>query len=373
METIKLQKGYKFIKNTDDMIIRDIQDYFQEPKIYLEQNNRIIIGKTLLKKLQNITNTNNEEHGNENNNINKDKNKYKIKHKRRSTQKNEEHQYNHFRSLTEGNKRPLSVGIHYLFKTTNEILNEFKEGKKREENEIKKGTDNLIPNNVIDKVKNKYIYQEKKLKRNLIENEKDNHFFDYLAYKCKTKKENLLCNNIEYFRVKNQFLNFIENNKNLYEKFGNHCWLVDLRRPNKMKKPRRNFINTGNTENDIWEPVIDTSNNVEIIKKVEKSYDVNNNYEKFFKENYLYKKINESKDNKKIKKTIRYKFVELNDINKLIIKGKNIISLEKDNFLKYGNKSHNFRVFKDPREENNKYCKNCTYKTNYTFKPRKIE
>ena len=371
----KLQKGYKFIKNTDDMIIRDIQEYFQDPEIYLKQNNRIIIGKTLLKRLQNKKNIISEGNKDEINNITTDKNKLKIKQKRLSIQKNEEHNhYNHFLSLTEGNqKRPLSVGIHYLYKTTNEILNTYKEGRKREEKEIKKGTDNLIPKNVIDKVKNKYIYQEKRLKRNLLENEKDNHFFDYLANKCQTKKENLLFNNIEYFRVKNQFLNYIENNKNLYEKFGNYCWLVNLRRPDKINKSRRNFINIGKTENDICEPIIETSDNVEIIKKIEKSYDVNNNYEKFFKENYLCKNKNESKDNKKLKKMIRYKFVELSDINNLIIKGKNIISFEKENFLKYGNKYNNFRVFKDPREENEKYCKNCLYKTNYIFKPKKIK
>ena len=54
MEYAKYQKGFKFIKSNDDIIIRDIKEYFEEPKIYLKQNKRIIIGKSLLKNLQNF-------------------------------------------------------------------------------------------------------------------------------------------------------------------------------------------------------------------------------------------------------------------------------------------------------------------------------
>ena len=46
-----------------------------------------------------------------------------------------------------------------------EILNSFKEGKKREEKEIKEGTDKLIPKNIREKVKKLYLSQEKNLKK----------------------------------------------------------------------------------------------------------------------------------------------------------------------------------------------------------------
>ena len=51
MEYAKYQKGFKFIKSNDDIIIRDIKEYFEEPKIYLKQNKRIIIEKSSKFKL----------------------------------------------------------------------------------------------------------------------------------------------------------------------------------------------------------------------------------------------------------------------------------------------------------------------------------
>ena len=40
-------KGFKFIKNNDKMILRDIKEYFEDPNIYLKENKRFIIGKSL--------------------------------------------------------------------------------------------------------------------------------------------------------------------------------------------------------------------------------------------------------------------------------------------------------------------------------------
>ena len=61
MEYKKPLKGFKFIKSNDDNIVRDIKEYFEEPKIYLKQINKIIIGKDLLKKYENKINGINKE------------------------------------------------------------------------------------------------------------------------------------------------------------------------------------------------------------------------------------------------------------------------------------------------------------------------
>ena len=71
--------------------------------------------------------------------------------------------------------------------------------------------------------------------------------------------------------------------------------------------------------------------------------------------------------NVKNKNKYRSKIIELSGINEIVIKGKNVISLEKENFLKYKNNADKYRVFKDPREENKRYCDDCTYKSNYIF------
>ena len=366
MEANKTLKGFKFIKNSDDTIIRDIKEYFEEPTIFLKPINRIIIGKELLRKYQNRYNSNNEEKKKEIKENSKGKNiKLNHKNKRFSTRKNTIE--SHFYSLTEGNeKRPISIGIHYQYKTTNEILNKFKEGRKREEKEKLKGTDNLIPKNIFEKVKNQYLDQEKVLKRSINDINKAKLVIDILSKKCKIKKENLLCNTTEKFRIKNQFIDYIESNKNLYEKFGNYCWYMNLRRPKNMNKSRGYFLNIGKVENNIWEPIVDfPDKKVEIIKKVEKSYNAKNILEKFFKEKYIRPNI---KINKKIKTN---RIPKLNDINNIFIKGKNIITSEKDNFLKYENKTHKYRVFKDPIEANKNYCKSFIFKSNYKYNLKK--
>jgi hypothetical protein len=358
MAAKNLPKGFKFIKNNDDMIFRDVKEYFEEPNIYLKQINKIIVGKELLKKyekrINGIDDEDKKEISKEISNINK------LRKSRRNTARKSTID-NHIYFMTEGNeKRPSSVGIHYQYKTTKEILNQYKEGRKREIKEKEKGTNNLIPKNVMEKVKNQYINQEKQLKRLILESNNDEMFIGHLSKKCKIKRENLLFNTIENFRIKNQLINYIEYNKNLYEKFGNYCWYMNLRRPKIMNKSKGNFLNIGKVENNIWEPVVDLPDKkIEIIKKAEKSYEAKNNYENFFNEKYIktYKNIN-----KKIKKN---RLAKLSDINNIIIKGKNIISFEKENFLKYENKNNIYRVFKDPREENLRYCKDCIYKTNY--------
>ena len=57
MKEIKTIKGFKFIKNSDEDLIRDIKEYFENPKIFLKINNKIGIGKSSLRKRAiNITN-----------------------------------------------------------------------------------------------------------------------------------------------------------------------------------------------------------------------------------------------------------------------------------------------------------------------------
>ena len=110
---------------------------------------------------------------------------------------------------------------------------------------------------------------------------------------------------------------------------------MNLRRPNTVNKSKGNFINIGKVEKNIWEPIVDfPDKSVEIVKKVEKPFNSKTNFENFFKEKYIRPNI---KINKKIKIN---KIPELRDINNMIIKGKNIISLEKEIFLKYVNEGH---------------------------------
>ena len=227
-----------------------------------------------------------------------------------------------------------------------------------------------MPNEFVEKIKIKYLTQEKKLKEKNVQNTKDKNISIYLSKRCNKKEENLLYNNIENFRIKKQLLDYLESKKNLSERLGNKLWYIYLRRPDFIKKARGLFVSTGKEEKQIWEPVVDfPMNNVEIIKKVETPLKENNNFEKFLKIKHLYpvNLFNYNKKNIKIKS----RMPNLNEMNNMVIKGKNMILAEKENFLNHDDKltltGHKYRVFKDPRESNLKYSQDCLYKLDYQY------
>ena len=47
---MKTKKTFKFIKNYDEDIIKDIKDYFENPNIFLKKNKKIGIGKESLRQ-----------------------------------------------------------------------------------------------------------------------------------------------------------------------------------------------------------------------------------------------------------------------------------------------------------------------------------
>ena len=268
-------------------------------------------------------------------------------------------------------KRPLSVNIHYQYKSKNEIINSFLLGKKREEESKSKGTNNFIPNEVEENIKREYLNQEKNIKENVIHSYRDKNISNYLSKKCNKKEAELLYNNIENYRIKKQLLENLENNKILSEKLGDKYWYVNLRRPIFLKEPRSLYLNIGKNEKNIWEPIVEfPMKNVEIIKKTETPHKENNNFEKFLKEKHLYPK-NLFNPNKKYINKGKNKMPNLTEMNDMIVKGKNMILYEKENFLDDDKKlnltGRKYRVFKDPRENNSKYSKDCLFILDYNY------
>jgi hypothetical protein len=505
MKEIKTKKGFIFIKNKDQDILRDIKEYFEDPTIFLKLNKQIAIGKipsyrkdinnnnnkindsnnnikyikganantdtginlstipnysinqkTINSKEDNSPNSNNnniimntisgskDNNNNNNNNNSKTNNIFDFK-KQKAEKTNyynyintEQNLFNHksvgvanknllninkIYSITEDDKnngknkksskdnnnnkvivlisnknenlknsekfeepkkikkrriaygikntkRPLSVGIHYKYETSNEIIKTYTVGKSREEESKIKGTNDLMPNEVVDKIKIKYLTQEKKLKEKNAQFNNDKNISNYLCKKCNKKEENLLYNNIENFRIKKQLLDYLESKKNLSERLGNKLWYINLRRPDFLKSARGLFVNIGKDEKQIWEPVVDfPMNNVEIIKKAETPHKKDNNFENFLKIKHLYPRNLYNYTKKNIK--IRNKMPNLNEMNDMVIKGKNMILAEKENFLNHDDKltltGHKYRVFKDPREFNIKYSQDCLYKLNSQY------
>jgi hypothetical protein len=89
----------------------------------------------------------------------------------------------------------------------------------------------------------RFMKQEKLLDTLEDEKMRTTTFSKFMADKTKRTEENLLFNKTDAFRKKRNALELIENEKNLFDKFGNNYWLMDLRRPKSLNKLRTAYVN----------------------------------------------------------------------------------------------------------------------------------
>ena len=270
-------------------------------------------------------------------------------------------------------KRPLSVGIHYKYKTPQEIVETYIEGKEREKEGLIKGTDNFIPDNVTNGIKDRYITQEKNLTKQNLRDIQDKKISHYLATKIHNKEENLLYNNIDNYRIKQQLIQYLENNKTLTEKYGNNFWYVNLRRPEILKRYRDTYVNVGEADKEIWHTIMDVPDkNLEIIYSGKHNGE-QINFEKFLRKNRICSPLINIKNNKNNKNgKLKNDIPNLNNLDQIKVTGKNMISFEKDHFLSCkkeinGFNKRKFRVFRDPREDLEKNKKECLFELNYQY------
>lgn len=66
-----------------------------------------------------------------------------------------------------------------------------------------------------------------------------------ICQKTKRKKEDLLLNKTDIYRMKRQAIDLIENKKKLEEKYGDKSWYIGLRRPDNFKGTRYTLLNGG--------------------------------------------------------------------------------------------------------------------------------
>lgn len=477
----KTKKIFTFIKNDDFDLLRDIKEYFEEPKIFLKENPKIIIGSSKLKKIykskykdkKNNNNSNNNKI-NENvetaNNINNLLNMSSIHRKSngskdssiRNKQINTKYSnenckclsgnltsYKTKNNLTEGNKkiylstntntkgkntfnkkphfqnqniyirnneddfdlsellenktnkykniktvsntnktdktrkntkRPFSVknNIHYYYKTSEEICDYLSSYKNLEKDSIKKGTNYLIPKEVLEGVRKKFYTQEKKLQKNISQNDYFQKMSKYLSKKCRKNESNLLFNKIGDYRNKIQFMELLEKNKSLAERFGNYQWLIGLRRDKNGKEVRPVFVDISNNDKFIWKQILDLGDReVEIINnpqltnqginmnKYRKILDINQAENNIFNHRNIKTNIN-TKSNTNTNTPIP----NISPMTEIKVEGKNIINQEKNKYQSYKNifeNNYKFRVYKDPREEKLKNVQDCSYKINYEY------
>ena len=359
------KKYFILTKNKEEGISSELKELFEDPKKYLQNSSKFIIGNNYLNKLKipksfflkkqnnSLTKLNylkkDEFDFDKNNNINDlfekidskgslsniSKNKYTLsKNIKRcisafspkrtinydlTNPKKKSRNFLHSPFCLKSNiSSSLLKSIHYEYKTPKEIIEIF----------------------------NKFNHRNKK-EEDILKKKSFRDFSKYLSQKCKKKEENLLLNKIENYNLKKQVIKYIDKNKLLAEKLGNNYWICSLRRSKCNYKI--NYVNTGKSDKEPWEQIVDAgdleveyTNNPSTPITINKGVGIN-----FFK--YI------------------KKYPKLNSFNKIKVEGKNLFNQEYNNFISNidKNKTIKYKLYKDPQENKNKSIQELIYKENY--------
>lgn len=221
------------------------------------------------------------------------------------------------------------------------IKNLFDKIKENTENNRKKNTISMktLPKNIQSNLR----YQTNSLNT---KNRNDKHIrslSNFLISKTKKKKNDLLLNSTEKFRIKTEVMKSIENSVPYETKNGINNWSVSLRRPKNFKGVRTAMINMGTDSRPFWgyirernpvenEVVLksETDNTKEEMRNIN-FYTSNLHFhtqssilnDKLNLNNYYYNTIMNNNEMKKID--------NLDDLNKLSLCGKKLIDIEYQN------------------------------------------
>lgn len=378
-ESKKEKTAYYISKNVNVDEMREIKENFEDPSKYLSLDPRIVVGLLPFKsKKHPISNNIIKEENNsqipeiteKEKEIKSDNNKRpetsstliiksRICKTRPVTTKKKSNiisSSNNYNINTNFNIRPLSSNIHYELKSKEELNDIYTKSKLREKEFLNEGTNQLIPEKVTENIKENYKYQEKLLKLHENQKLKSLKTSKKLSESVNRKEKDLLYNRIEEHRLKKQMIEILDNEKPIYEKYGNNYWMFNLRRPKKLDYVRVNYINVGTNEREIWKPVLEFPfKPVEIILNPKSL--VQNKFSNVINQNYF---CNETK-------RLNFKIPNMNDINQITLQGKNLIKEEINNLnLLYKDiHSDKVRLFKDPFEEKKNCMNDLICKQNY--------
>jgi hypothetical protein len=131
-----------------------------------------------------------------------------------------------------------------------EIYNKFRHIK---ENTVDKAIDICDDDLKIKREMKKILEtQEKILKAQENKKLKSEKLGNYIATKSKKKGEDVLMNKTDGFRIKQEIKNIMEVQKPLGERYGEHNWMISLRRPDNFEGTRYAFVNYGNSDKVNW-------------------------------------------------------------------------------------------------------------------------
>ena len=340
-----------------NQINKEINDYFDSPEKYFQKNSPVAVGKKII--LFDI---------NENNPI-------RRKHKLKTEKKHGINLFNHLQNLasnlgnktesnnilgTDTNKVKNKNKGHFksrfeiidnerlkiifdLYKNTdkfskdnsfdksqsllsNDSLNKefYKNEKKKfyERNKINITYNQLSEKNIPSNIRAGLNLQAKKLNLFKFAEMKNKKFSKYLSKKVNKPQKNLLLNRIDSFRFKKEVIKEMESKRHKDDqerrKF---IWNINLRKPDHFKGVRSTYVNIGEKFNPFWSLIVEKCpKKKEIIIKPEYTLS-EGEIHNFKKQSKLIKRIKIDGDQNPYFQTIE-------DLDKIIVKGKNLFNLE---------------------------------------------
>ena len=239
---------HKLPKNESSLnIYTEIDNYFDDPDDFLSPDSKIIVGHKI--SLSPIAGTCKDYNIDKKlSKLNLDRHKIKTitsisKEKRLNKTNSQAIDYNN-----NNNVKFQVINNHQL----KNIFESFKEPSSKNsfiiEHKLNNDNSSILPRNISSSLLSQNHYLDIKQKH---EN-KVKKMSRYLSRRTHKKMNDLLINRIDFFRMKREIFNDIENSRPLEERYGQHKWAISLRRPDNFVGIRDAYVNIRNEHNPLW-------------------------------------------------------------------------------------------------------------------------
>lgn len=240
---------HKLPKNESNKnIYTEIDNYFDDPEDFLSPDSKVIVGhKISISPIAGTCNIDNREKKYSKLNLEKHKTKTNISYSKEKSRLNKtisqavDNNNNNIKFQVINNNQLKN--IFDSFKEPSNINSFIMEHKLNNNN-----NSSILPRNISTSLITQNHYLDIKKKHE----DKVKKMSRYLSRRTNKKINDLLINRIDFFRMKREIFNDIENSRPLEERYGQHKWVISLRRPDNFVGIRNAYVNIRNEHNPLW-------------------------------------------------------------------------------------------------------------------------
>ena len=240
---------HKLLKNESNKnIYTEIDNYFDDPEDFLSPYSKVIVcHKISISPIAGTCNIDNREKKYSKLNLEKHRTKTNISYSKEKSRLNKtisqavDNNNNNIKFQVINNNQLKN--IFDSFKEPSNINSFIMEHKLNNNN-----NSSILPRNISTSLITQNHYLDIKKKHE----DKVKKMSRYLSRRTNKKINDLLINRIDFFRMKREIFNDIENSRPLEERYGQHKWVISLRRPDNFVGIRNAYVNIRNEHNPLW-------------------------------------------------------------------------------------------------------------------------